>query len=284
MYTENQLVYEDESKKVLVECLDADITTFKIDTETKLIKEGAFDGCNSLKTLDLSASDDLTLESNSFIDCPVKKLILGSNINIEADSIYLADIEILESAFIEEYLDYFDYLEEDLNYIEIAFPNLKEINVPKQEESDYFSIDGVLYAKDLKKDTSNLKLIHYPAGKDGEVYKLEDKTISITGGGFIQNPFLKKIIFPDSFTYFYTDAILDCENLKELEFNEKSPINVIEFFAHFCKNLDTVIVNNKDSIVKIPKVKTITFADYIFSDEHSFKNINKSYKEKETER
>ena len=284
MYTENQLVYKDESKKVLVECLDTDITTFKIDKETRLVKEGAFDGCNSLETLDLSTSNDLTLESNSFIDCPIKKLILGSNIDIEADSIYLADIEILESACIEEYLDYFDYLEEDLNYIEITFPNLKEINVPKQEGSNYFSIDGVLYAKDFGKYTYNLELIHYPACKDGKVYKLEGNTVSITSGGFIQNPFLEKIIFPDSFTHFHTDAILECYNLKELEFNEKSPINVIEFFAHFCESLDTVIMNNKSSTVKIPKVKTITFADYVFSDEHSFKDINKSYKEKETER
>ena len=94
-----------------------------------------------------------------------------------------------------------------------GFPLLKEISSPNGK---YFtSVDGVLYAKDMK------TLMHYPPYRDGAEYAVPEPVVIILDSAFKNSARLKKVILPPTLEAINPDAFANCVLLSEVSFPER---------------------------------------------------------------
>ena len=88
-------------------------------------------------------------------------------------------------------------------------PALTEISV-SEENQDLVVIDGILYNRELT------DLIAYPAGATKECVVILDGISVIRGDAFAKNPYLKKVVFPDSVRTIGYWAFDWCSSLEEI--------------------------------------------------------------------
>ena len=112
--------------------------------------------------------------------------------------------------------------------------SLKSINV--SNNSRFSSVDGVLF---YDKDTSRIRLIAYPAGKEGESYTIPDNVTTIGDNAFATSTNLVEVIIPDSVTTIGQYAFDDCTALKSVKI-PKYVINIEYGAFDGCAALKTV--------------------------------------------
>ena len=152
MYRENNLIYENEDKKVLISCEDKLIEEFTIPPQIKYIESGAFKDCHLLKTLDFGTGFYLEgLGKNAFPEPSIEKIFPSERLNdinpfdfrnaVNTENLKSITVKKEHSA-LDFHINFFADIDE---YGEVLFGhNLEEINFEGVID-DYFSIDGVCY-------------------------------------------------------------------------------------------------------------------------------------------
>ncbi len=266
-YEEGNFTYENESKKVLVECLDKEIKEFKLEKETKMILKGAFKDCKKLKKVDLS-DHYIRLETNAFPENSIEEIIV-SDINHGINAIKTENL--LTIIFKDCHSITSDFFYEDE---ELKSSILEDITIKNpSSDNNNFSVDGIWY---YGRKSEPKSLIMYPPAKKDKIFVIPEGTETADVDTFLENPYIEKIIFPESFKYFSFVSINKCNNLKEIEIKAKNVV-IEEDFITNCNKLETIIIDDS-SKVYIKDIKRINFEDYVFSK--SFKELNNYYKEK----
>ncbi len=268
-YKEGNFVYENESKQVLIECLDKEIKEFKLKKETKMILKNAFKDCKKLKEVDLS-DHYIRLETNAFPENSIEKIIV-SDINPGINAINTENL--LTIVFKNCHSIISDFFYEDEKIKSSILENII-IENPSSDNNN-FSIDGIWY---YGRKNGPKTLIMYPPAKKDKILVIPEGTENADEDAFLENPYIEKIVFPESFKYFNFMSISKCNNLKEIEIKAKNVV-IEEDFITNCNKFETIIIDDL-SEVYIKNIKRINFEDYIFSK--SFKELNNYYKEKTT--
>ncbi|MCR5485667.1 MAG: leucine-rich repeat protein [Clostridiales bacterium] len=153
-------VLYDNAMKTLIKCpegLTADSVT--VPDGVTDIEEGAFWGCVNLKSVTLS-QDLINIGADAFKGCEnLKEIIIPK------------DVALIGSGAFD------------------GCVSLERITV-KSSNSEYKSIDGVLFDRDGK------ELILYPSGRKNELYTVPDGVTTIDDGAFSECVYLKSLIIP----------------------------------------------------------------------------------------
>lgn len=158
-----------------------------IPQKVEMIGESAFKSCWELKTVNWEGKSRLKeIESHAFDGCIIKKLTMPASVK---------------------------------KIGEFAIGDVRKIQVEKKNKK-YKSKNGVLFSKDGK------TLICYPVKKKGSTYKIPKGVKTIGKNAFSgclgpeENPYLKKLIMPDSVTVIKEEAFLGVKKLKTVRFSK----------------------------------------------------------------
>jgi hypothetical protein len=174
----------------------------------------AFAYCENLKKVTLPQSL-ISIGDAAFRDCNFSSIDLPNSI-----------IEIGEEAFSSCNLQNVNIPDNITKIGEGAFSGnnkLKTIYISERNEH-YCSMDGVLFTKDKK------ILVQYPAGKEGNNYKIP-KAVKRIGNSAFDKSKLTEIDIPEGVTEIGVWAFNDCKNLSEVYLPKT--LEKIEYYA-FC--------------------------------------------------
>ena len=87
--------------------------------------------------------------------------------------------------------------------------NMSGITV-EEGNPNYVSIDGVLFTKDLT------ELMCYPTGKTGNEYEIPKGVQKVRYWAFSGNPYLQRVVLPDTVTAVSEDSFYACETLTDV--------------------------------------------------------------------
>jgi len=171
----------------------------------------AFAGCTSLESLNLN--NVIKLNDGAFLAC--SKLT-----NIELNNVEYLGFQALSSINVSEIVlsDSIKYISETAfasNYMQTVFKD-KDGNI-NGKVNDYILLDdGVLYTI-----TENGKyMLHsYPTGKQDTEYEVLFDTVRIEEYAGYLNPYITKVIFPDTLEIIGNMCFYGCDKLKTVEFN-----------------------------------------------------------------
>ena len=136
--------------------------------------------------------------------------------------------------------------------------SLTEIKVAS-ENSNYVSVNGVLYNKD------KTTIICYPAGKKGNNYKIPDGVTSISDYAFSGCTSLKSITIPDGVTEIGYSAFEDCTSLTSITIpNSVTSIDHVAFIG--CTSLTSITIPNS--------VTSIGLYAFGYYDDNGYKKID----------
>ena len=114
--------------------------------------------------------------------------------------------------------------------------SLTEIKVAS-ENSNYVSVNGVLYNKD------KTTIICYPAGKKGNNYKIPDGVTKVDSSAFIGCSSLTSITIPNGVTSIGDSAFEDCTSLKSITI-PNSVTSIGESAFNGCTSLTSITIPN----------------------------------------
>ncbi len=114
--------------------------------------------------------------------------------------------------------------------------------IVEDNNSDYVSVDGVLYTKDMT------RIISYPIGKTLTEYNIPDTVKEIGGGAFGCETDLTNIIIPDSVTYIGEEAFSECKGITSITI-PKNVANIGEYTFFKCAALEKIVIENPDCAI-----------------------------------
>ena len=302
MYTENNLIYEDITKQVLVSCTDKLIENITIPSSVQKIKENAFKDCILLKDINFGSGEALFLELASFPENNIKSLTLSPRIKdfIEMRGPgHFRDCINLENLLVINVSSDYDTFSEDLNAFFMEKENkilwgnsLQAINIEDTPDRCYCPIDGIGYVRHtISYRKGKLSLDFYPPGRKDKVFKIPENVIN----GFVEhNSYIEKIIFPKDFDFNINFApVNNCKNLTTIIYDgpvmDFTNYKNAQYFRD-CPNFKNIVVGKKTFVSKSTldlierynlnlSYDTIDF-EYILNNVKSFKEINNLYKER----
>jgi hypothetical protein len=193
------------------------------------IGESAFRDCRRLKNIQIPHSLT-TIGNMAFAFCSNL-----TNITMPNELIHIG-----ESAFKSCInLTTITIPEKVANIGEMAFTKctqLMEINVA-EENSNYASIEGVLYTKDKR------NLLKYPSAKKENDYKILEGTASIATYGFDSCKNLANIVIPEGLTTIGSHSFEACGNLATISM-PNSLTEIREFAFSACNSLKQIKIPN----------------------------------------
>lgn len=245
-----------------------DLRRINFPESLRIIEEGAFWGCTSLKTLELPACG---LCKCAFAFCEgVTKLVMTGVTSI-GDEVF-KDLKSLKSVVLPPSIEEIGprtfsnctklktiILNEGLQSIDLgSFDNcgIEELFIPKSVRSirgycslsrlksivvdtdneKYSSVDGVLYSKDMS------RLEYCPARYEGEFIVPEGvKTISNSAFYYCEN--ITKVIIPDSVEYICHESFEGCNNMQTVIIGN-GVREIGEEAFKWCEKLSSVVFGN----------------------------------------
>lgn len=211
------------------------LTSVSIPESATEIKLGAFGDCSKLESIIIPKSVSVIGQA-AFSNCtnlssvtiPKSVISIGACAFMRCSS--LTSIDLPESL---ESIDDGAFAYCDLSSILIpksvtmigkyafACNNLGSIEVDS-ENTDYISVDGILFSKDLS------TLVAFPAGKEIEHYIIPESTTTIYSYAFYLCSKLNKVTLPKSITSIGSSAFSGCSNLTEVECLSEDPCTADE--------------------------------------------------------
>ena len=210
----------------------------KIPDKIKYIPLGTFASCVSLEKVILPDSCG-SIHPSAFNGCKNLKEINIENIGYIADSALaytgLVNVNISKSTF-------------NLGYGVFNFcDKLENIDVAS-ENTNFCSVDGVLYSKDKK------TLMEYPCGRKSEGYEVLEETTSIQNDAFSGCNTINTIKLPDGLKSIGEYVFSSCKNLSSI--NIPSTVEKIDDGTFSgCNNLTSVYI----------PLSVVTIGEYVFN-------------------
>lgn len=147
-----------------------------------------------------------------------------------------------------------------------------------------------IYDRKLKKeykdfifdDDNRTFLTAYPHKKKDDVIIIPKGTTKIDSSTFMGNPYIKKIIIPESVKVLSANIANSCPNLETIIFKGVTEIN--SHVTMDCEKLNSIYISkkcaeyNKVEFIKDEPFKIFDI-DFLIEGKSSFKEINKAYKE-----
>ena len=177
------------------------------------IGNNSFGGCENLRNIQFNEGLQ-SIGDGAFFRC--KSL---SEITIPASIIYLGN-DLFESCY-----------------------NLTNIFVTDNSDSQFKSIDGVLFSSDGK------ILIAYPCGKNQFSYTVPDGVTTIGDYAFIGDIKIVNITFPEGLTIIGKSAFNDCDGILSLELPD-TLIAIKENAFSSCEALTNIVIPESISVIE----------------------------------
>ncbi len=120
-----------------------------------------------------------------------------------------------------------------------TFNRLEKLKEIKVDESniDLYAKDGVLFQKIEEGDdgptTYTHRLLLYPWGKEDAEYTVPSDVNEIRYNSMARNPYLKKVVIPESVDYIDDDAFCFDENLTTVEFKAAQAPDIEDFYRFY---------------------------------------------------
>ena len=284
MYRENNLIYKNEDKKVLISCENKLIEEFTIPPQVKYIESDAFKNCHLLKTLDFGTGFYLEeLGENAFPEPSIEKIFPSERLNNIGPANFrnAVNIENLKSVTVRKEHSAIDF---DTRFFAYIGPygrvllgcNLEEINF-ESVINDYFSIDGVLYSKDKNRSI----IVFYPPAKKDKKFIIPSEIQEASYCALAGNPYLETLVLHKDFNL-EDYRIMGCTSLKNICINSHK-LDFNEFTN--CPNLKYIICNSNfvmtDKCKKAVSNQNLIVGgkdDIIINIAKTFKEINELYK------
>lgn len=257
-----------------------------IGSSVKQIGSNAFLNCTNTDEIIIPDSVE-SIGRNAFYNCGVKRIQFGSGYSSVTDAItyHANNYEVGD----DESAEYFDTLE-----------NI----IVSSENTEYSTVDGVLYNKD------KTKIIFYPVSKNDESFIMPDSVVEIGEKCFADNKYLKnvtlsanlqnigdnafkgalslsEIVIPSSVRSIAPSAFESCRSLEYVKFEDGVSIPLLDRTFFNCTSLKQIDFDENVSIdtirnyfisgtlitsIELPDyVNTIT--DYAFSDKSAESNL-----------
>ena len=163
------------------------------------VNDGLFEGCSSLKSIAIPNSVT-SIGKRAFRNCSLSSVNIGSGVvSLDGNTFEGCSLEAI--------------------YV-------------NSENSDYTSVDGVLFSKD------GTELVYYPSGRIGYRYAIPDGTKTIRSNAFMTMQ-LSDIIIPNSMTSIGDYAFYKCANLHDITIPD-SVTNIATDAFKDCNLLNTV--------------------------------------------
>lgn len=120
--------------------------------------------------------------------------------------------------------------------------NLEDF-VVSEDNSEYTSVDGILYTKDMS------EIVAFPPAKDLDTYEIPDTVCTIGDAAFMGCVNLESVIIPDSVDEIGECAFENCENLESILISESVTVIKTRTFAN-CTSLNNVILPESIEIIE----------------------------------
>lgn len=204
-YNEKWLQYIDSTKKIV------------FDEGIEIIGSSAFSCFQNVKEIVFPEKLEI-IGNGAFSNCyALEEAVLPGNIKFYGDGIFTNCINLKKIVIGKQANDI--KVTYNSNWIGVQCRNLEEIIVP-EDHTVFKVIDNVLF------DKKDFDLIAYPGGKKDKIYKIPDGTNWIGNYAFQENEFIEKIIIPNSVTLIVSSAIRQCANLKCIENQSETPLQL----------------------------------------------------------
>ena len=282
-YEENNCVYINKSKSMLIECKDKLIENFVIDKNTTAIAKEAFKDCKLLKSVNLVNDHCVEIQPQAFPEDSLTHLYLGTYKQYNPryqNAFNMKNVKTITFAEKAEFVY--------LYYFESA-PSLEEIIIEKplcDNDCITYSKDGVVYTKLNEEDCASA-LIFYPLAKKDKIFKIPEDVMYILeeGDGIVKNPFLETLIFPEELdeinwisNRYDKELLCNCDNLKQIVMpNLSEHIYLLKNLCPNCPSLETIYTNSKD-IKNDGRFSIKPMLEYEIDNAKSFKEINSLFK------
>lgn len=222
---------------------DTKLESIDISANVKDLDDTSFDGCTSLKSINVDESNPIYYSTDGILFEKSKYDFLGDYLLIYPSAKEGHSYTIPENV---EYLGYNAFSDlvylKDLNvpakvdiFSGLHSDTLENINIDEAHE-DYKSVDGVVYSKD------GTILICFPGGKNVEKYEVASTVKETTINAVTGCVPMKEITFPEGFEKLSEASLYFCENLTTI--NLPSTLTEVEDdFFRACYVVTTINFN-----------------------------------------
>ena len=171
---------------------------------TQLANDCFFDS----NIVNLTIPETVTGTENLSID----KLPLLKSVKIYANYNYVSfyDCPLLESIYLPKTIERLNNMY-TYNIFSGNCKAIKEVIIDEANEN-YYSNDGIVYQND--------RMAYYPPGKTNEIYNIPENITSLMG--YLENEYLKEIVFPSGLNDISVDCLIDCPSLNKITINENN--------------------------------------------------------------
>lgn len=247
-------------------------TAYTIRTDTALIEDKAFYGCNNLTQVNLNTPSLTTIGSSAFSSCTNL-----AQVDLNTPSL----ITIGSSAF--SYCNNITDIDIPQNVTSIgsqAFYNcakLKNINVDKDNTSYTSNEEGILF------NHNKSDLIVYPMGKEETSYSVPQSVYNINSYAFAYSKSLENIDMPNDLTSIGYEAFSHCSNIRNIDIPQ-SVSSISSYAFEYCTKLESMEFPEKIKTISnyvlsgCSNLKEITIynKNASISYSYSFSGVNKS--------
>ena len=222
---------------------DTKIESFNVSANVKTLDDTAFDGCYSLKSINVDSSNPVYYSTDGILFEKSKYDFMGDTLVVYPSAKEGETYTIPENV---EYLGYSAFA--DLVYLkELNVPakvdiftglssnTIENINIAEGHEK-YKSVDGVVYSKD------GSVLVCFPGGKYAEKYEVANNVKETKLSAVSGNSSIKEITFPEGFEKLSEASLFFCENLTTINL-PSTLTEVEEDFVRSCDSLTTINFN-----------------------------------------
>lgn len=251
------------------------IEKIKLTNKIKVLHESCFENCTSLKDVEISSRNQVMIGHKVFKNTKIENLKLRK-FDYFADSFGTNILATLKSIYIDMPSYGIDY--------DLFFADLPK--AAKESKVENITI----YDRKLKKEYKDFIfdcddrtfLTAYPHKKKDDVVIIPEGTTKIDSSTFMGNPYIRRIIIPESIKELNVNIANSCPNLESIVFKGITEIN--SRITMNCENIKSIYISkecaeyNKAEFVKNKPFKIFDI-DFLIEEKSSFKEINKAYKD-----